>query len=892
MALIDRKPAVLKKPKLAIPREHYLLVCIVLLSLVLRLLWLKTVIEGDEGIYGYNAMVWLQGHLPYVDLTPTYSKMPLLYLLYLASIYFFGNTIIPVRILNNILFLTSIVILYLIAKDWFGKRVGFVAALFYGIFMNMPVFQAQQAMSESFSVPFVILSIYFCNKYLRNGGKSRLFISGISISAATLIRQTQALGIFVLLFVLTFTRYESFRKSSETKSNFARILTVDALVLSLGILLPALFFIVYFWSHGALDALIECTLLSPAAHYFSSSDVPFGVRFLIFAEGLPLWLFSIFGFIMSTLRHNKRDIFLIGWTLFFLPIIIMPPNFGHHYATIIPQGSILSAVSLVPILYNVIKSRSLKGFLGNCRQNAATIFVIAILIISFVPSVFLQAKQYPNLDIHWEFIDWAYGGDPGPWTYKKQIELGNYLKSNVSESGHILVHGWLVTPYWLSGRRAPSKYVWTVKEPEIFTIPEEEFQKVAAMVKNGTFECIIILSPDLESLEWRRDVDPVIDYDPIVDYTIQKYFYVKNISNAQIFSKYNTNGEYIEYLFMEHFADASKEYKTQYSLFIEHFSDALKEYKTQNGTIGDTEKDFEKQWAFIPKVSWLNVNGDARNAIRQHPIPSAESYIRYNDVSVPPNSKLSFGIAIDPTSWYRQGGDGAEFKIYVENGENVDVVFDKHINPKRNIEERKWNDCEIGLTAHGGKKVNIIFVTTPGPANDNYDDWAYWGVPQIYDEMQNGTIGDTEKDFEEQWALIPEVSVPRMNISGDVRDAIRHHPIPSAESYIRYNNISVPPNSKLRFGIATYPGTWYRREGDGVLFKIYTEDDGKVETLFSKYINPKENMTERKWNDYEVDLSRFGNRNVNIIFVTTPGPNNDNYDDWAYWSAPKIYVKR
>jgi len=902
-----------KKMNLTNLKGHRFLIGIVVLSLVLRLLWLNVVIGGDEGLFGYDAMLWSQGYLPYVY-SASGSQMPLLYVLFLIQIHFFGNTIIPVRMLNNILFLISIVILYCIAKDWYDKRVGLIAALFYGIFMNAPVFEAQQAMSEPLSVPFVIFSIYFCSRYIENGRKRTLFISGMAISAASLIRQTQALGIFLLLFMIILGKRKHFRKRSEIKQSFIRVLVIDILVLVLGILLPILPFIVYFWSHGALVSLIEGTVFFyfKTIHYFSMPDVPLGIKFLILVEGLPLWLFSIFGFIICILRHDRFDTFLMVWTLIFLFYVVIPPTFGHHYAQVIAQGSILSAISLATILSNIVKSGSIKKFFRNYKQNITSIFIITILITSFVPSIFLQTKQFPNLDIHWEFIDWGYGGDPGPWTYEKQLELGSYLRAHVSENGQVLVYGWVATAYWLSGHRAPSKYVLTLKGSTRASypyIPEEEFQRVADMVRDGIFEYIVLFSPDLERLEWRRDADPIIEYDPIVDYTLQKYFYVKNISYAQIFSKYNSNGEYIEYLFMEHFAGALKEYKMQKikslfienfsdalkeykmqkikSLFIENFSDALKEYKMQNGTIGDTEKDFEKQWAFIPEVSWLNISGDARDAIRHAPIISAESYIRYNNVSIPPNSKLRFGIATDPTSWYREGGDGVQFKIYIEDGDEVNEVFNEYINPKQNITQRKWNDYEINLTMFGGRNVNITFVTAPGPANDNYDDWAYWGDPHIYDETQTGRIGDTEKDFEKQQALIPEVSW--LNVSGDARDAIRHAPISSAESYIRYNNVSIPPNSKLRFGIATDPTSWYREGGDGAEFKIYIENGENVDVVFSECINPKQNITQRKWNDYEIDLTELSGKNVNMTLVTTPGPANDNYDDWAYWGDPQIY---
>ena len=39
-------------------KEHYLVIAIVLFSFALRMLWLETSIEADEGMFGYNAWLW------------------------------------------------------------------------------------------------------------------------------------------------------------------------------------------------------------------------------------------------------------------------------------------------------------------------------------------------------------------------------------------------------------------------------------------------------------------------------------------------------------------------------------------------------------------------------------------------------------------------------------------------------------------------------------------------------------------------------------------------------------------------------------------------------------------------------------------------------------------
>ena len=502
-------------------KKYYFLVFIVFLSFGLRLLWLNAVIEGDEGFYGYEAMLWYRGRLPYIYATPT--KMPLLYILYLIPIHFFGNTIIPIRMLNNILFLISLIVLYFIAKSWYGKKVGFISVFFYGIFMNLPVFQAHQAMSEALSAPFIIFSIYFYNEYLENGRKIVLVVSGISVSAALLINQGQAMGIIALLLMVKFTKSESHGKCSETK--LRRIL-----VLLLGVFLPILIVVIYFWSQRAMYNLVERVLISyflRIEYFYPVADFTLDILFLILAEGLPLWLFCISGFIACYLRLNKYDKLSIIWMLCFLGLALIPPFLGHHFTFVMAPTSLLAGLGFSSI-NNYVKLRPLRNFLSGYRQNIKGMLVVFILVLSLVPSIYFANLQYPNLHIHWRFVHFDYAGAQGPWTYEKQLEVGNFLKSNTSEDSKILIHDLWATPYWLSGHIAPSRYISTT---EIFTIPEEEFQRLADMVKNREFEYVVIISEDLESLEERRD-------DPIVNYTLDttRYLHVKTILNAQIFS--------------------------------------------------------------------------------------------------------------------------------------------------------------------------------------------------------------------------------------------------------------------------------------------------------------------------------------------------------------------
>jgi tetratricopeptide (TPR) repeat protein len=124
-----------------------------------------------------------------------------------------------------------------------------------------------------------------------------------------------------------------------------------------------------------------------------------------------------------------------------------------------------------------------------------------------------------------------------------------------------------------------------------------------------------------------------------------------------------------------------------------------------------------------------------------------------------------------------------------------------------------------------------------------------------------------------------------LDINGDLRISLLAHP-PSKITY----ELTLPERAFLSFGIALDPEAWSPDKGDGVLFELYVQDGGMPERVFSKYIDPKHNVADRKWHDEVVDLSRYDGKEVNLSFVTTPGFNYNGDFDWAWWSDPRLIL--
>lgn len=70
----------------------------------------------------------------------------------------------------------------------------------------------------------------------------------------------------------------------------------------------------------------------------------------------------------------------------------------------------------------------------------------------------------------------------------------------------------------------------------------------------------------------------------------------------------------------------------------------------------------------------------------------------------------------------------------------------------------------------------------------------------------------------------------------------------------------------------------------GVRFKLEIDAGGKVDTLFSTFLNPREVPADRAGRPFLLDLSRYAGREVKLLFSTDTAPGGNNAFGWAGWA--------
>lgn len=927
------------------------LILIIFASLLLRLIWMQIPVVIDEGSLGYIAMQWSEGFPPY-----EYSldnKGPLAYILYLIPIELFGNSIFPIRILNNFLFLASVILLYTFVKNWYGDKIASISSILFAFFMNIPIFGGQLVTAITLSSPFIIFSVFFCQKYIDREKPIWLLLSGISFSFNVLILWPNIVALILPVYILA---SHAHKKSANFNSKL-RFFLRDFLLLILSVLVFPLIFAYYFWTKGILTKMIY-VMITRSLELFSSPsvsfpDVPFGHTFLILTEGLPLLIFGFFGiyYIFIFRKFNAKNIFILIWLFVLLiPALWAVPRFGHRFLLTIVPFSILAGISI-----NALMSSFAKDYNSN-SQKLISIFAIFILLSSFIPLIIMTEKQFPNFNIHWQFVDWDWSFSEN---YDQQQEIISFISSDLGKQDNILFHGWFPELYFLSGKSAPSIYVFSYRGDGV-DITDAEYNRVLNLVKQREFKYVVFLS-------WFPD--------QIMDATRQKYELVKVIGRGRYIYEIYKNSRSLN--LNSSVLTQGKDYNN--FNFIDNLSHAKKILE-----ISDTLKDAQKDTITYPVESKLNINGENRRTILQHPenVENGKSNICYDNITINHNSMLKFGIAIDPSVWDKSG-DGVLYEIFIK-GRNLTNVPTIKYKPKEIIDDStKWNKltplvpnfkinyaidgwwrrhdggsynntisysnlkgikADIGFT---GNQIDLLYIKEPngGIADIKLDELKYpsidmyspnWQFQQVYsiDSLSDGRhnltievsgknrgnftaifVGNglrlTRKNIIVSYVFQPELFAQTQGQSSWTKEEennwlaqwvnVQLHPerynleLPQpigTERIAELNTISNKLNASNVTVNLPVAGDFYVFIDALKIYQAYTDPDAyQIIKIFSQYINPKANESERKWNDFELNLNENSGKNVSICFVTELGPNGDVSYDWAHWSEPQLIEK-
>jgi hypothetical protein len=391
-------------------------------------------------------------------------------------IYLLAGSLEGVRILNDILFFISVILMFYLAEELLGGLwEGFVGSALYVFFMNVPALEGMYALPASMAIPFIVAGSYSGLVYWRRGKKYILVLAGVLVSVAGLLYAREFSFMLILVFIIR-QRMLPERSWIEIMRNAGFLLT--------GTLVPFLPFVFYYAGYGRICTLVP-NILRPLYYFFQIGINPPLWVLLTILEILPLAILSVIGAIITITRELRyRGLLMLMLILACIINIFTLKFFGHYWLNTVVPSALLATVAISALVR--ANHRTAKSNALHLAPKTRTL-AISLLVLSSSISFYIQIQQLPIGSIQWGPAQMVYS----PFgSYQNQTLLATFLRDNTNNNDQILVHGWMPEVYYLSGIEAPTPNLNTVLVG--VTIPKAEYQGLLNMIVQQKFKYIVL----------------------------------------------------------------------------------------------------------------------------------------------------------------------------------------------------------------------------------------------------------------------------------------------------------------------------------------------------------------------------------------------------------------
>jgi len=357
-------------------REEALLILILILALILRTRTIDYLIE----YFNIWDELWVKGPAKYIvltgDLNPHFFMYPSFHIYLISLLFFMAQTVYP-GIEDSSLFLlgrsvsvlfgcATIIVVYLIGKELFNKKVGLIAALFISL-NSLHISLSQVMKTDAAAIFWVTLSFLFAVKIMLRGQWRDYLCCGI-ISGIAFATKYNFLTLFPAIIAHLLYNSSGMDKFYLAFKDRKIILLLFLSIVFFAIASP------YF----ILDLKTALSYIDWIYHYDRSST---GYRissedwihwrfvyqlFITYPQmnGFPLMIFSLGGIFLLVIKDRKRALLLASYPVafFILTGLTMSVFMPHQHSTIMPFISLLGSIFICELLVNKVKIVRVLGY--------------------------------------------------------------------------------------------------------------------------------------------------------------------------------------------------------------------------------------------------------------------------------------------------------------------------------------------------------------------------------------------------------------------------------------------------------------------------------------------------------------------------------------------------
>jgi hypothetical protein len=427
---------------------------VLLLGLVLLLPTLSFRMGVDQGAFAHLGAEILKGHWPYLETWE--SDYPGMMFLQALEILLFGKSIVMFRVFDLLVQLTVVFFIFRITV-WVGSRAGGLLAVALYCLTYQGYGPWNTAQREGFAMPFVLWGFWvFLTADRRSIPRSALWI-GLGLGLAATFKPTMlALGLFYLPVML-----------SPRQWNRGAVVAAAA-----GLLAPAVVTIGFYASVGGMRELFEATVSYQAiytarlrgdrpllAHWLNSAS-RLGRQAGILAVGYaPLLLLE---------RHRReRWMLYLAYLGAMLGVVVQGTFAGYHYLPGLAVGSVLVGSTFAQA-FEWLRIRWAGLGISRHELGAAVVLILAAL------PVYLHRSPVRNL-LSLQFLHPPAPGEfriGAIFDFTESYSLARYLNQHTAPADRVLVWGYEPLVYYLSNRRAASRF--GITHPLVMRAPGHE----------------------------------------------------------------------------------------------------------------------------------------------------------------------------------------------------------------------------------------------------------------------------------------------------------------------------------------------------------------------------------------------------------------------------------
>ena len=330
------------------------LILTILFSLVLFFLSLfpiNSVYLWDEGVYLSTAENLFSDSPYYTEIDYRPPLLP--FIIKIGSLVF--DIDIISHIIVSLFFVLGIIGVYFLGSEVFNEKVGFLSSILFGLSPFL-MHVSKQVMTDMPSASLLVISFLFYFKYVNSGKNVKLFLSGIFLGLAVLMRFTSLIIIPVILFAL-------YLKEKRIKE------VLKYCVFVLIPLLPHLIWAQFNQGFALLPFIRAQIIISGSGTIL---DKFYYFKALYFVGGLISVIGLVF-YIMS-LREFKKENFMRKDFVFILWFLFL-----FFYLTLSAHKELRYIIPLLPAVF-ILSSIGLLQF----RRKIVSIFIIIVIVFVLI----------------------------------------------------------------------------------------------------------------------------------------------------------------------------------------------------------------------------------------------------------------------------------------------------------------------------------------------------------------------------------------------------------------------------------------------------------------------------------------------------------------------------